>query len=528
WGLIGALLIGAFYRLYQLAELPADLGWDLPYNYMDIRRILSGEYLIFFPDNFGREGMFFYLAAALAKLGRLSPYSMRLTSAAIGIATIPALYLLAKECFDRETGVYAALLLAVNKWHIVLSRAGYRVILLPLFGTLVLLGLARSLRRGRARDWAWLGFSLGLGIWTYKAFSFAFPLAIGAVLAYALWAPRATTQKAEGGRWGMPPLALLKGLGFALLIALVLATPMLRYMVDAPESYFARELHGARLVRSAMGENHTPWHALLSENLRRGVLMFNYEGDGNSRFGVPFQRQLGFVSGVLFILGLACALRRPLEGGNALLFLGLGGFLLPMVISMLPGETPNCFRSAGTIGVALTLAAGALRALRQAFVRALQGTASPQPQRQSPWLLGLALVVGLWGAEAQESWRYYFEDFRQVAPDVANYSIAQELAKRIAAFEDGPAFIKEWPYWYDGRAVQVYLDAEGKRWGGELLKIDPQAPPLKGFQGKVLVLLHPQDRQSLSILEHYFPRWAVLEDHFPNGEVALIAFYGER
>ena len=49
----------------------------------------------------------------------------------------------AAQMVSYEVPMATALLLAVNKWHIVLSRAGYRVILLPLFGTLVLLGLAR-------------------------------------------------------------------------------------------------------------------------------------------------------------------------------------------------------------------------------------------------------------------------------------------------------------------------------------------------------------------------------------------------
>ena len=40
-----------------------------------------------------------------------------------------------------------ALLLAVNKWHIVLTRSGYRVSLMPLFAILALYGLARGLRR---------------------------------------------------------------------------------------------------------------------------------------------------------------------------------------------------------------------------------------------------------------------------------------------------------------------------------------------------------------------------------------------
>ncbi len=146
WGLILALALGAALRLYHLWELPSDLGWDLPYNYSDVQRILHGEYLVFFPDNYGREGMFFYLAAAVSRVEGASPFALRLTSALIGIATIPAIYALARECVDREMGVYAAILLAANKWHLVLTRSGYRVSLMP-----------------RARPAPWASSGLGLG-----------------------------------------------------------------------------------------------------------------------------------------------------------------------------------------------------------------------------------------------------------------------------------------------------------------------------------------------------------------------------
>ena len=43
-----------------------------------------------------------------------------------------------------------------------------------------------------------------------------------------------------------------------------------------------------------------------------------------------------------------------------------------------------------------------------------------------------------------------------------------------------------------------------------------------------LVLLHPEDAETLGKLQSYFPKWATSMDHFPNGEPSLMAFYGER
>jgi hypothetical protein len=208
---------------------------------------------------------------------------------------------------------------------------------------------------------------------------------------------------------------------------------------------------------------------------------------------------------------------------------------------MLAGEKPNCFRSSGTIGPALVLAAITWRTLRGELSTLVNrfshrwnnppnGAQSP---RRSALALSLAvipfLLVGMvLPAEARETSRSYFIAFRRVAPDVANYSIALEMAKAIASFEDGPTYIKVWPYWYDGRAVTVHLAAVGRSFTAELFDLHPDQPPLAGFHGRMLVLLHPQDVESLATLQSFFPRSAVRLEHYPGGGPSLVIFTGER
>jgi hypothetical protein len=553
WGLVGAMLIGAFLRLYRLLEIPADLGWDLPYNYTDIQRILQGQYLVFFPDNYGREGMFFYIAAGVARLSSLSPYSIRVASALIGIAAIPAIYALASECADRETGVYAALLLAANRWHIVLTRSGYRVSLMPLFCILALYGLARGLRRGTWRDWAWCGLFVGLGLWTYKAFTFAALTCVGCALCYVflsiLWPahPKGVAPNPNMAiRWTNHPRHILAGIGILLLVAAIAAVPMLRFVVDSPQIYVARELLGTRLVNESIQQEQPSRLRLYADNLITSLLMFNYEGDGNSRFGVPWQRQLGFMSGLLFVLAVAAALARFRHGGNAMLLLAVAGLLVPMIVSMLAKEKPNCFRSSGIIGPALVLVAMTLRGLKEEASRGLTVIRAPSfnlgmhdgndamhfTRTLKPKLalafLPLLLVALILGAEVRETYHAYFDDFLQYAPDVMNYSVALELANKIIDFRDGPAYIKVWPYWYDGRAVSEHVGAAGRTWAGELQEIRTDQAPLAGLHGRVLVLLHPQDKASLEALKAAFPRWTTTLDHDPKGEVAFVTFYGEK
>jgi uncharacterized membrane protein len=568
--LIVALLLSIFFEFYQLDTLPADLGWDVPYNYFDAQRILRGENLIFFTDNYGREGMFFYIIAGVASLIKLSPLAMRAASALVGLAAIPAIYLLAKEIADDETAAYAALLLAVNKWHLTLMRSGFRVSLFPLFCILMIYTLARALRRGHPRDWGWAGLVVGLGMWTYKAFSFAVATAIGCVVVYALlswreqWLAKRRAESAAPGhadrrvapghadrrvapltRWGAPPQAIMAGMGIMLLGAVLGAVPMARFAVEMPKVWLAREMLSQDLMARNL-QNRGSYIENLARNTLTSVLMFNYEGDGNTRFGVPFQRHFGYITAALLVLGVAGALARFRQGGNALLLLATAGLILPMTVSMFPGEKPNCFRAAGTIGPGLVLAALALRTLRGRLATVAReanfgslnlevNTASGELRRVRIVKFGFRmaflplLIVALFMlAETRETWRFYFTDFRLVTADKANWSVSLELAKSIIDYQDGPTYIKTWPYWYDGRGVRVHLVTANRAWTGELQELAVDKPPLAGFRGKMMVLLHPQDKAGLAVLQGYFPRSTTVVKHFPDKEPAIVAFYGEK
>ena len=548
--LLGAMLVGAWLRLYHLQTLPADLGWDLPYNYYDVQRILDGERLIFFPANMGREGLFFYLAAGVARLGSLSPYSIRITSALVGVAAIPAIYLLARECLDREAGLYAAWLLALNKWHLVLSRSGYRVSLMPLLSILALYGLARGLRRGSARDWLWCGLFTGLGLWSYKAFVFMLPLVLACVLLYALFglgrrgapAPGASEPESDT-HWTPGPRALLRGCAIWLLVTAITCVPLVRYAIDEPGTYLTRELLAQEIVAES-AEGASRW-ALLGENAVTSLLMFNYVGDGNSRFGVPFQRHMGYMSGILLVFGLAVALASPRRRGHALLGVALLGLLVPMTVTMVAHETPNCFRSSGTIGPAVALGALALRRIRSLLTQALaplrgqrlrlalqaEGARSRTvglPVGTSLALL-IPLVIGLFVlAEWRETERFYFHDFRQYAPDQANYSTALEISKAVGAYAEGPVYAKVWPHWYDGRALAVHLSAAGRPTPVEIVTLQADQPPLTDVYGSALFVLHPDDIDALRVLEGAFARVAPVAQHYPDGRAAFVLVYVQR
>jgi len=536
WLLVAlAVLVGAVLRLHQLGIIPADIGWDLPYNYTDVASNLRGEYRIFFLANMGREGLFFYLAALVAHFAPLSHFSLKLTSALVGIATIPALYLLARRLFNPSVAFGAAFLLAVNRWHIVLSRAGFRVILLPLFVILLFHALVRALHSYRLFDFALAGLVLGLGLHAYLPFLLA-PVAI--VTGFALLV-------LSGRRLHWRSLLPLLAIMFA--VALAVYAPLGRFAIEHRQEYLQRMALQTRMLK---GEAETAAISLpaFAENLRRTLLMFNLYGDGNSRFNVPYFRHFGFVSGVLLVLGGFYALRRWRQGNNSVLLAVSFIFILPSALAALPNEMPNCFRAAGCIGPALTLAALPLPAIGKCLqdlsvswpkwdVLVRFSVSSMGEVYESVWRIGrrsllvlapMLSVVLLLVLEGKETAGFCFHDFVNVLPDNQNVSVAKEMARQMEAYGDlSSCCIKLWPHWFDGRALRTYLRREEAEWG-EFDDLVPGQPPLSSITERALFIVHPDDSEGLAVLRDAFPHCVTKPYLFPNGTPAFILIYVER
>jgi len=561
--LVAILLVGAWFRFWLLRQIPADMGWDLPYNYYDTLTILGGQRPIFFPANLGREGLFFYCLALCARAVGLSQWTLQLTSAILGTTTILALYGLGREAFSRRVGLAAAFLLAINRWHIVLSRSGFRVILMPLFTILALYTLVRALRRQRFLDYAWAGLALGIGFHTYKAFLFV-PLAIAAgILAYLLANRRKMVRS-------LLPRFLLMGC-----MVLVAAAPLVRFALQYPEQYLARErrqLEVTRQPEESAGPSQLDYYW-------RGLLGFNYQGDTNARFNVPSERHMGFVSGMLMVLGLAHLVMRWRHGYNSLLLSTWFILVLPTTVTMVPTELPNVFRMSGTIGPALILAALPLwlvyDRIRAVMSHAIlpahpshptllvvgnddQREEAPTPvgsiskrkrrlrlslkaksaTRRFTWelplhwtsaVLPIMVIAAMWLPlyELRETNRFYFTDYVAVLPDQANYSIAREMAREMVRYGDlGSAYVKVWPHWFDGNSLRVNLRKD-RSYNPEISALDPTQPPLATIQGSALFILHPNDREALDVLRSFFPHGVLISRRYPDGTVSFYSFYGE-
>jgi hypothetical protein len=544
--LLAIVLVGGWFRLYRLNEIPADLGPDLNHHYYDTVDILRGHYRVHFPE---RESLLFYLTALCARVIGMSPFALFFTSALIGTATIVALYALGVETFGPEVGLLAALLLAMNRWHLALSRSAYPAVLTPLAVILLLYTFVRAVRRRQFIDFAWCGFQLGLGLYTYTPYKGA-PLFV--VLALALYGlARGWVQ--------LRPLVPRVLLLFA--VAIVVAAPLVRFALENPRDYFVREAVALRLKRERAAEDRG-----LPIYLWRTLLMLDYRGDVIPRWNYPGARHMGFVSGALMVLGLAYALWRWRHGYNAVLVSAWLIFLLPGALGMLPRDIEyTSFRIAGVLGPAMLLAALPLLLIGQAIWQAWarsdaavgttalpEGSSAPQPgafsltvdsatrhytwtwqpQRFRRWLttaLAIGVVLALLQFELRETNHFYFLDFASTAPDRMNYSNAREIAREIQEYGDlKSVYIKTWEFWFDGGALWAYLGIQDEGWAPGVDTLDPGQPPLSTLQGSALFILNSADEQGLATLRAFFPHGVAVLHTYPDKGPAFYTFYAER
>ena len=511
--LIGIILIGALLRFWQLDAIPREMGVDMPLKYQNALEIMQGQFMIFCPRYPGREALFFYLIAAYGKLFSLGFFAIKFTCAALGLATIPAVYGVARYLFDRNVGLVAAAFLAVSKWHVILSRTGYRLIMVPLFVAGLIFLVVRALRRGRSADFVLAGMLLGLGMYTYNAF-----LIVPPTLAVALAIELALRGRQSLRRYGWGFLSLALG-------ALLVFLPLGRYALESPESYIFR-------VATRMTGIEAPLpHDLVrtfADNLWRAAGMFNLQGDSVFYVNVPFQRELGIISGVLFVFGLAYLLGRWRHGQNAMILVFLAGMILPTALSLaFPQEVPSASRVSGILTPVYLLVALPLSLVGRRLAGLWRGGIG----RRWPGLLvptgWLALAI-LVGVEFRETWRTYFQDYVAHLPQ-HNYAITLELARTLDDYgTQGQSFIKYVPYWYDGNALRAQLHVLPQTWNGELTEMDPTKPPLSTVRGPVMFILHPDDRPALELLRSIYPCGIAVKHWDYDGQVAFITFYGER
>jgi 4-amino-4-deoxy-L-arabinose transferase-like glycosyltransferase len=243
--------LAAGLRVWHLGSVPLGLHGDEAWTGLDARRALKEGWIgPYVPSALGQPTGPLYVTAVLFRFLPQTTTTLRFSIALFGIATIPLAYLAFSTMFDRTVGAFSSFLLAVMMWHLHLSRTAFMVTAWPFteMATVWLLWLA--LRRRSLVLFVAAGVAHGLGIYTYNADTLFLPVPFVALA----WAFFAAPGRAERRR-------LLAGSGVFAVAALIVAAPMLVYVIRHTDTYRFHERVVSVTHSDAWRDASVPWKA---------------------------------------------------------------------------------------------------------------------------------------------------------------------------------------------------------------------------------------------------------------------------
>jgi 4-amino-4-deoxy-L-arabinose transferase-like glycosyltransferase len=176
------VLLALALRVWRLDDVPAGLYCDEAGNGYNAYALgtagidENGVHWPLYVWSFGtayKNPLFIYGALLPVKLLGPSAFSVRLTAALFGTATVLAMFFLGRALFGVWVGLWAALFLALAPWHLHFSRIAFELIAFPLVAVCGGLLLVRF-TQGRRTLPAALGV-YALGVYAYAPAAFFVP-----------------------------------------------------------------------------------------------------------------------------------------------------------------------------------------------------------------------------------------------------------------------------------------------------------------------------------------------------------------
>ncbi len=283
-------------RTYHITTLPPGVYPDEAVNGTDaINAIETGHFQWFYPNNYGREGLFINLIAFGFKIFGVSVITLKMWSVFFGVLTVAGMMLLGRELFGTyRAGLIAGFLYATSFWAIDFSRIAFRANMLPFVLVFTFYFLFKGLREKKYRDYVLAGVFFGLGMHTYIAFRIAPAILI------ALFAAFLISKKRFLREYWKPILAFF-------LAAFFVALPMLLTFYTHPE-YFETRSESVSVLSPKVNQGHLG--KALGTSVVLSLGMFNFHGDQNWRHNLPQYPALEFFIGIFFLVGVGWAAGR--------------------------------------------------------------------------------------------------------------------------------------------------------------------------------------------------------------------------
>jgi len=497
--LLGITLLAVVLRLWRLGDIPPGLWWDEGHHDWAALNILEGgPWPVYFTESFGFEPLHIYLTALWFRLFGVHYLATRWVSALAGTLTVPALYWAAVEWLSEDmgrkraslTGLLAAATLSVLFIHLLQSRIGFEVALVPAGTTLTVAALGRGMRTQRARWFAAAGLMLGLTLYTYPA-ARAAPLIIVAWTALLLLLDR----RALRAIW--PSLMLLVA------VAVVTYTPLGLFFWQHPDWFIGRMRYVSSGTRSG-------WPALLS-GVWRTALGLMLRGDTYPRHNLPGRPLLDPIQAALFLVGLGVTLwharRRP--QAKRMLFIPVW-LLIGLLPSALADGAPSFTRGLGAAPPATLLVALGAEHLWQLASRLLP---LPSRERSRAMVLPTMLLALAWLTSAAQTVTDYFVRYpaRPELFDAYQVGLWGALTEVQKASQIGPAYlspVNTATLFHPTIDFMLRTAPQIRHYDGRVCQVFPR----RAEQDVTFSVLVLDDHESLNRLQAIFPTGVVARE----------------
>lgn len=544
--LIMALGIG--FRFAQLDSLPSEMTDDHVEKILDSNRVYLGEYNIFFANNGGREPIQMYLMSLISNLPGLdfNHFTLKLLAALQSLITLPILVWLGVELMGKERrrfgiviGLILAGLVAVSYWHVAITRQALRIVMTPIFTSLLMIFLARAMRYNRRSDFVKAAIVLGFGLYAYQAIRML-PVVVVAGVAIAIMIRNISWR--ERIVYGV-------NLGVLVFISFMVFLPMFHYSMEDPGHFWRRtagRLLGDDLIteqrpdgtiverRATIEEQAEAFNdnvPILMSNIRNALLMFNWKGDVGWISGVPNEPAMDTYTGAFLILGLAAWLALMIRSRDPVIWLipvMIFIMLLPSALSIAyPIENPSHTRTSGAIPPAYLIAAFPLAIIAFRFVETFSKR------------IGTVIAITFVGAivifaNAQNT-SLYFDRYPEIYMQ-SSYPYT-EAGQRLRGFAEsdgsfGNAFMIAYPHWWGHRAMGI--DAGEPWWPNGIVSLDLVPRFLNDAQFReekfrldpdkdMLFFYSPDDEATSLQLKEWFPegREQEIQSYQPDDKYRL-------
>ncbi len=494
--ILAVVAVVAFFRIYNLSGVPSEPTSDHAEKILDVFDVSQGQTHIFFPRNTGREAIQMYLTLVVSWIfgTGLTFISLKIGTIFCGLATLTYLYLLGKQFGSKRIGLLAVFFAGIAYWPNVISRAGLRFPLYPLFVAPTLYYLIRGLQTRNRNDFIISGLFLGFGLHGYTPFRIVPLVVVMAVLVYLLHSQSRGNRK-QAVAW----LTMLAVVSFIVFL------PLARYWLNNPGDFTFRAFS-----RLSTAERPLPGPALLIffSNVWNGLRMFNWNNGEVWVHSVVFRPALDVVSGALFLIGMVLVLIRYIRQRHWLdlfLLLAIPLLQLPSTLSLaFPNENPDLSRAGAAFLPAFLLVAIALDSL-------LAGIHSKMGRGTGTVLSGIVILL-LAGLSMRQNYdlvfHQYADQYTQSAWNSSEMGAIIKEYKQVYGTTDS-VWIVPYPYWVDTRLPGVYAGIPNRDfaiWPKDFSQsLDVKAPKL--------FMIKADDTQDVDLLRQMYPRGILTTFH---------------